>query len=69
MKKTEIKQELLSIGQVAKMLGVHIDTLRRWDREGKLKPIRLGEKGRRRYKIIDIQNLINEKNKGDSNKS
>ncbi len=36
----EIPAQWLSIGQAAKRLGVSIDTLRRWDKKGKLKAIR-----------------------------
>ena len=35
-------EKLYRIGEAAKFLGVSTSTLRRWDREGKLKPIRLG---------------------------
>lgn len=50
----ESKQELISIGEAAKILGVHIDTLRRWDKEGTLKAIRIGKRGRRMYKKSEI---------------
>ena len=30
--------KIISIGQSAKMLGVHIQTLRNWEKSGKLKP-------------------------------
>ena len=32
-------QERVSIGEMARRLGVAVVTLRRWDREGKLKPL------------------------------
>jgi len=34
--------ELLTIKQVAKILNVHPTTLRRWDKSGKLKALRVG---------------------------
>jgi molybdopterin-binding protein len=34
--------EMLRIGEVAKALGVSIDTLRRWDAEGRVKFVRRG---------------------------
>lgn len=49
--------KLLNINQVAKILGVVPPTLRRWDRDGKLKAIRVGNKkgvGERRYRREDI---------------
>lgn len=53
--------ELLTIAQVAKILNVHIATLRRWDKKGKLKAIRVGLRsgvGERRYHREDIIRLI-----------
>lgn len=52
---------LLNINQVARILGVMPPTLRRWDRSGKLKAIRIGNKrgvGERRYRKDDIIKLI-----------
>lgn len=56
---------LLNINQVAKILGVVPPTLRRWDRDGKLKAIRVGNKkgvGERRYRREDIIKLITKEN-------
>ncbi|QQG43374.1 MAG: helix-turn-helix domain-containing protein [Candidatus Daviesbacteria bacterium] len=53
--------ELLTIKQVAKILNVHPTTLRRWDKKGKLKAIRVGTRrgvGERRYHREDIIKLI-----------
>ena len=53
--------ELLTIRQVSKVLNVHIATLRRWDKNGKLKAIRVGTRsgvGERRYHREDIIKLI-----------
>ena len=53
--------ELLTIAQVAKILNVHPTTLRRWDKKGKLKAIRVGTRrgvGERRYYQEDIIKLI-----------
>ncbi len=51
-----MNSELITIGQVSKMIGVSIDTLRRWDKEGKLSPIRRKkETGYRYYKKKDIE--------------
>jgi len=45
--------DLLSIGEAARALGVSVDTLRRWEREGKITSTRtLG--GQRRYRRTDI---------------
>ena len=53
--------ELLTIRQVAKILNVHPTTLRRWDKKGKLKAIRVGTRrgvGERRYHREEIIKLI-----------
>lgn len=53
--------KLLNINQVAKILGVVPTTLRRWDNNGKLKAIRIGNKrgvGERRYRREDIIKII-----------
>lgn len=53
--------ELLTIRQVSKILNVSIMTLRRWDKIGKLKAIRVGTRsgiGERRYYREDIIKLI-----------
>ena len=41
-------EELLNISQAAKYLNVSIDTLRLWDKNGKLKPLKTPG-GHRRY--------------------
>lgn len=50
--------ELITIRQAAKMLGVHPETLRRWDNEGKLKAVRAGKLGHRRYAMKAIRNFV-----------
>jgi hypothetical protein len=44
----------LSIGETARILGVSLDTLRRWDKEGKLRSFRASEKGHRYYSSKDV---------------
>lgn len=50
--------KLLSIGQTAKLLGISIDTLRRWDSSGRLKSIRTGPIGHRFYNKSNIDQFI-----------
>jgi len=45
---------LVTIGQAAKILGVSVMTLRRWDEAGRLVPVRT-EGGHRRYDISKIK--------------
>jgi len=56
--------QLVSIGKASKILGVSIDTLRIWDRENKLSPVKtLGN--HRRYKMEDIESLCGNQTKKD----
>src|SRR4051794_15309648 len=48
--KLAIADQYVTIGQASKHLGVSIDTLRRWERDGKLKAQRLD--GRNRYFLL-----------------
>lgn len=54
-------KELIRLGKAAKMLGVHQQTLRAWDRKGILKAIRFGQRKDRRYRKEDIEKLMNKK--------
>jgi len=49
---------LYTIGEVKELLGVHIETLRRWDQLGKLKAIRINPNSMRRYKKSDIDDIV-----------
>jgi molybdopterin-binding protein len=46
----------LSLGEAARALGVSVDTLRRWDRAGKLETVR-DERNRRRVPASEIERL------------
>lgn len=50
--------KLLTIKQAAEILNVHTETLRRWDKDGKLKAVRINKRGDRRYKPEDLEKLI-----------
>ncbi|OGK35720.1 hypothetical protein A3F59_02355 [Candidatus Roizmanbacteria bacterium RIFCSPHIGHO2_12_FULL_38_13] len=51
--------KLLRIREAAEMLSVNPETLRRWDRSGKLKAIIISKRGDRRYRKEDIEKIIN----------
>ena|SRR3989338_1791368 len=55
--KQPTKHKLISIGQAAELIGVSIDTLRRWDKAGQLPSIRSGSRGHRFYNLSDIEQL------------
>jgi molybdopterin-binding protein len=46
----------LSLGDAAREIGVSVDTLRRWDRAGKLR-VQRDERGRRRVSRAEVERL------------
>lgn len=59
--KTSTSLHLLPLREVARILKVHKETLRRWDNTGKLKAIRIGDRKDRRYRAEDIIPLLQKK--------
>ncbi len=47
---------LITIGELADLKAVSVDTIRRWEREGKIKSVRT-DGGHRRYKLSDFQEI------------
>lgn len=56
-------EELLTLKETAQILKVHPNTLRSWDKKGILAAVRIGEKGIRKYRKVDIIKLINKSSK------
>ncbi len=52
-------EEFVSIGKAAKMLGMSIEGLRKWERDGRLIPVRTLT-NQRRYRVADLQALTHE---------
>ena len=48
-----------SIGEFAKAIGKNIKTLRNWDKNGKLKPVRVEDTGYRYYSQEQLNHFIN----------
>ncbi len=60
---------MLTTAEVATMLSVHINTVRRWTNNGTLKAYQLGPRGDRRFRREDIEQFLAERvnnNNGDS---
>ena len=55
--------KLLTIGEAAKYLGVSTQTLRRWERQNRIKPAQRTPGGQRRY---DLSGIVNERRQGRS---
>ena len=45
---------MLTASEVAHLLGVHINTVRRWTNKGILKAYRIGPRGDRRFQQQDV---------------
>ncbi|HCF29419.1 MAG TPA: IS607 family transposase, partial [Cyanobacteria bacterium UBA11049] len=51
-------EDSIQIGEAAKLRGVSIDTLRRWEKSGKIQALRT-EGGHRRYRVADLLKVDN----------
>ncbi len=46
---------MVTIGEASKVLGVSIQTLRRWEKEGRLQPDEITPGGHRRYDLVKLR--------------
>lgn len=53
--------ELLTLHEACEALKCHPNTLRHWDNKGILKAVRIGARGDRKYRKIDIIKLLEKK--------
>ena len=49
---------LLTVGQVARLLHIHPNTVRRWSNKGILESYRISKRGDRRFKKEDVNQLL-----------
>lgn len=56
----EETSDFLTIGQVSEFFKIHRDTLRNWEKNGRLVPLRIGPRQDRKYRKEDIQTLVDE---------
>ena len=52
---------MLTTSDVAHLLNVHINTVRRWSNQGILKTYRIGSRGDRRFMRRDVEDFLKEK--------
>lgn len=54
------RSDLLTTGNAARLLNIHVNTLRRWSNQGILSVHRIGPRGDRRYQRQEVYGLIAE---------
>ncbi len=58
MNQQEISSPMLTASDVARLLNLHISTVRRWTDKGILNGYRIGSRGDRRYRQGDILSFL-----------
>lgn len=51
-------RDMLRPGDAARLLGIHINTVRRWADQGKLREYRLSARGDRRFRREDLEKFL-----------
>ena len=57
---SDLPARLLSVGEVARFLGVHSSTVRRWEKSGLLKSYAIGLRHNLRFKQEDVLSFLYE---------
>jgi len=68
MKRVGNKNSLLTASELARLLNVHINTIRRWSNRGILKTYRIGPRGDRRFSKKDIASFLAENPERDGSR-
>jgi excisionase family DNA binding protein len=58
MASNQESNELLTVGQAARLLHIHPNTARRWSNKGILKSYRISKRGDRRFRKEDVALLF-----------
>ena len=58
---------MLTTSEVARLLNVHINTVRRWSNQGVLKAYRIGSRGDRRFRQEDVSTFLAEQHNNGGN--
>ena len=59
---------MLTTSDVARLLSVHLNTVRRWSNQGILKAYRIGTRGDRRFRQEDITSFLSKQPKVEGSK-
>ena len=64
-------EQMLTVEEVARLLHIHVNTVRRWSNKGIIKSYRINYRGDRRYSRRDIMHFLNKLNAngGDERKA
>ena len=54
---------MLTVSDVARLLNVHINTVRRWSNQGILEAYRVGSRGDRRFRHEDIASFLSQESR------
>lgn len=60
---------MLAVKDVARLLHIHVNTVRRWSDTGIIRSYRITRRGDRRFRQEDIARFLAELNEFNSNKS
>jgi excisionase family DNA binding protein len=67
MANDEKMDDMLTVREVARLLHVHPNTLRRWSNNGRIRSYRITPRGDRRYRLRDVERFLARLNSvGDS---
>lgn len=58
MASDEHMDDMLTVSEVARLLHVHPNTLRRWSNKGRIRSYRINPRGDRRYRLRDIEGFL-----------
>jgi len=58
----DMSQSLMTVSELARLLHVHNNTVRRWSDQGLIKAYRVSRRGDRRFRRQDITNFLDKFN-------
>ncbi len=58
MANDEQMDDMLTVREVAELLHIHTNTLRRWSDKGRIVAYRINPRGDRRYRLQDIDSFL-----------
>jgi len=65
-RESKLPARLLSVGEVARFLGIHSSTVRRWEKSGLLKSYAIGLRNNLRFKQEDVLSFLDKCQEGSA---